>query len=207
MPLLEEPSLTFGEVDDLLYFTRVNEKEELDQTIAGLAQKYMCSRGAILSAAVDPESGNSVLHYCSANGFADLSKALLSQLGVRLEASGTTANKGREVIMVNRTNKQGNTPLHWAAYNGHLEVVKILIAAGADVWIKNSPGHLAMFEAERAEKSEVVQYLLEVGGERVERAGSETRPSAQDIAHVQSEVSSATNGVADMSMRDARPSG
>ena len=203
MPLLESPSLTFDEVNDLLYFTRANQVEELDQTVAELAQKYSCSREAVLSAGVDPASGNNVLHYCSANGLAELLKSLLAQLGVRQGADGSGAGKQREVKKINSTNKEGNTPLHWAAYNGQLEVVKILTAAGADMWIKNSAGHLAMFEAERAEKSDVVQHLLEVGGENVENAGVEQQPTADDVA----DVPNGSDGVPNRSTDQAGPSG
>jgi len=34
---------------------------------------------------------------------------------------------------VNQANERGATPLHWAAHKGHTEVVRLLIAAGADV--------------------------------------------------------------------------
>lgn len=170
------PALTFDEVDDLLYFTRANEAQELQQTITELAQKYSCSQKDVLEAAVDPESGNTVLHFCSANGLTQLLPGLLSALG---------ATEGSPIEFVNRGNKEGNTPLHWAAYNGHLEIVKALIASGADMWQKNTAGHLAMFEAERADKNDVVQYLLEAGGKEVERAGEEGMPSEEDVVEVQ----------------------
>lgn len=176
--------LTFDEVDDLLYFTRVNETQDLQQTIAELEQKYQCSSKQVLEACVDPETGNTVLHYCAANGFADLLPNLLA----KLSDIGSTPSSNGSVSpskSINHGNKEGNTALHWAAYNGHLEVVKLLIAAGADMWAKNAAGHLAMFEAERAEKSDVVQYLLDVGGNEVESAGEEGQPSMEDIADVQ----------------------
>jgi hypothetical protein len=62
------PTLTADEIDDVLYFTRVNEVEDLKTTITELAQKYQCQPQEIVEAAVDPESGNSTLHYCAANG-------------------------------------------------------------------------------------------------------------------------------------------
>ena len=64
------PTLTADEIDDVLYFTRVNEVEDLKTTIAELAQKYQCQPKDVVEAAVDPESGNSTLHYCAANGLA-----------------------------------------------------------------------------------------------------------------------------------------
>ena len=195
MPFLESPRLTFDEIDDLLYFTRVNEIDELDQTIGELAQKHNCSRGVIVSACSDSESGTTVLHYCAANGFTDLLKWFLTQPGIPLVAIGAAGNK---VTWINSINKQGNTPLHWAAYNGHLEIVKTLVSAGADIWIKNFAGHLAMFEAERAEKSDVVQYLLEAGGDRVERVGAETEAAPDDVGTAQNGESSSANSTADM---------
>lgn len=172
------PPLTLDEIDDLLYFTRVNEAQDLEQTIAELAQKYQCTAKDVLAATVDPNTGNSVLHYCSANGFADLLPTLLAKIGKSEDASSTTT-------LINHANKEGNTPLHWAAYNGQLAIVKMLVDAGADMWVKNAAGHLAMFEAERADKNEVTQYLLEAGGKDVETGASEERPTAEDVSDVQ----------------------
>lgn len=44
--------------------------------------------------------------------------------------------------------------------NGHLESVKLLIHAGADVTIINRAGHDAVYEAEINDKNEVVDWLL-----------------------------------------------
>ena len=41
-----------------------------------------------------------------------------------------------------------------------------------------------MFEAERADKHDVVQYLLQAGGSQVERSGVESQPTSEDIADV-----------------------
>jgi hypothetical protein len=62
--------------------------------------------------------------------------------------------------LINAVNEAGNTPLHWAALNGHLESVKLLIQNGADVTIINQAGHDAVFEAEINDKNEVVDWLL-----------------------------------------------
>ncbi|KXT04905.1 hypothetical protein AC578_3489 [Pseudocercospora eumusae] len=164
------PQLTFDEIDDLLYFTRANEVQDLQQTTTELSQKYSCEAKDVLSAAIDPESGNTVLHFCSANGFTELLQSFVSQ---------------NVTLLVNHGNKEGNTPLHWAAYNGHLPIVKLLVESGADMWAKNKAGHLAIFEAERADRSEVVQYLLIAGGEKVEEGGEEGQPSEEDVADVQ----------------------
>ncbi|WPH03877.1 Hypothetical protein R9X50_00676000 [Acrodontium crateriforme] len=161
-------TLSADEIDDLLYFTRANEADELDQALSELAKKNQCTTKDIVEAAIDPENGNTVLHYCSANGLIKL-----------VQQFSTLLDPIAESKLINYQNKEGSTPLHWAAYNGHLDVVKFLIEAKADMWLKNAAGHLAMFEAERADKNEVVTYLLEAGGKEVERTGSE-KPAGQE---------------------------
>lgn len=181
------PPLTADNIDDLLYLTRVNETEDLKQAIAECAKGYGCTPKQVLEVCIDPETGNSVLHYCSANGFIDLLQLLLGEL--KTEDHTVANGKAAEwPSLVNKQNAQGNTSLHWAAYNGHLEVVKALVNAGADMWIKNTAGHLAMFEAERADKSDVVQFLLEAGGREVERVGMEGVASQEDEAEAREGV-------------------
>lgn len=51
--------------------------------------------------------------------------------------------------IINHRNHSGNTPLHWAALNTHLDCVKALVEAGADVSSKNDAGLDAVFLAER----------------------------------------------------------
>ena len=58
----------------------------------------------------------------SANGHADIVKYLIS-------LNPSPAH-------MNALNETGNTPLHWAALNGQLEVVKALIASGADPMVR-----------------------------------------------------------------------
>lgn len=105
-----------------------------------------------------------------------------------------------DAASLNRQNAQGSTPLHWAALNGHLAVVKLLVGAGADMWTKNEAGHLAMFEAERADKGDVVQYLLEAGGKDVERVGAEGGVSEEDMKDMQVEEDAGEGGSGDIKM-------
>lgn len=70
--------------------------------------------------------------------------------------------------ILNTQNKAGNTPLHWAALNGHLECVKVLLEAGGDPTITNQRGHDAVYEAELNDKKEVVEWVLKEGGEGLE---------------------------------------
>ena len=71
---------------------------------------------------------------------------ILSHLLQKLSAADTA----QRTAFVNHRNHSGNTPLHWAALNTHLECIKALVEAGADVTIKNDAGHDAVFLAERS---------------------------------------------------------
>lgn len=73
-------------------------------------------------------------------------------------------------------NAWGNTPLHWASLNGHLEAVKALLAAGAKTDMKNKAGHDAIYEAEINSKDSVVEWLLQ------QDRGLDSRPGeAEDL--------------------------
>lgn len=65
--------------------------------------------------------------------------------------------------ILNLQNRSGNTALHWAALNGHLGAVEILIASGANSSIRNKAGHDAAYEAEINSKEGVVEWLLKEG--------------------------------------------
>jgi uncharacterized protein len=67
--------------------------------------------------------------------------------------------------IINAQNKAGNTPLHWAALNGHVENLLLLLRYGADPSILNAAGHDALFEAELNEKTKSVEVLLAEGKE------------------------------------------
>lgn len=64
---------------------------------------------------------------------------------------------------LNIQNASGNTSLHWASLNGHLEAVKLLMDAGADLTVMNKAGHDAVYEAEINSKDNVVEWLLTEG--------------------------------------------
>ena len=73
--------------------------------------------------------------------------------------------------LLDAQNAWGNTPLHWASLNGHLEAVKALLAAGANMDVKNKAGHDAIYEAEINSKDSVVEWLLQQ-----DRGGLDSRP-------------------------------
>lgn len=65
--------------------------------------------------------------------------------------------------ILNAPNSAGNTALHWAALNGHVSTILLLLSYGADPSVLNKAGHDALYEAEINEKSEAVDLLLREG--------------------------------------------
>ena len=61
---------------------------------------------------------------------------------------------------MNKTNNNGDTPLHNASDNGHLEVVNVLVGAGAEVNKTNIDGNTPLHEASRIGRFEVVKALI-----------------------------------------------
>lgn len=62
-----------------------------------------------------------------------------------------------------------------------METAKLLVQAGANLWVRNRSNNLAIFEAEQAGKDEVVAYLLQVGGAGGEGDAEEIEdPEAND---------------------------
>jgi ankyrin repeat protein len=85
------------------------------------------------------------------------------------------------LAILNAQNKSGNTALHWAALNGHLESVKKLLEYGADPTITNQKGHDAVYEAELNDKKEVVEWVLKEGGEGLEEGFGGDAEDAEPI--------------------------
>lgn len=169
MPSLTLPTPTPDELDDLIYFSRTGDLPSLKSLIQTLCSTHSCAPSIILASAIDIDadglgSQSSLLHYPSANGNLEIVQFLLSLLNPS-EISGehgTTADKSAPQL-VNHRNVSGNTPLHWAGMNGHLEVVKALVAAGADPTIVNEAGRDAVVESEVSGKDgarECAEWLL-----------------------------------------------
>ncbi|KDN43665.1 ankyrin [Tilletiaria anomala UBC 951] len=108
------------EIDDILFFARAGQLEELQETFDELCKKHSSAERSVdelkenIIKATRNETGNTALHYCCANGHKGVADYLIpsSSLSTLLAQ-----------------NEAGNTPLHWAALNGHVEVVQSLVDA------------------------------------------------------------------------------
>ncbi|MCG8339835.1 MAG: ankyrin repeat domain-containing protein [Cytophagales bacterium] len=60
---------------------------------------------------------------------------------------------------VEATDKNGQTPLHWAAYKGHLQVVAYLIENGAKINAKNNYNNTPRDRAAEKGYEEIVAFL------------------------------------------------
>ena len=97
-----------------------------------------------------------------------------------------------QTARLNCKNSSGNTPLHWASLNGHLEAVKVLIGAGADPAIRNKAGHDAVYEAEINGKDTVAEWLLTEGkGLETGVKGSQEGATMEDAMPGSSETAGA----------------
>ncbi|CAG7952055.1 unnamed protein product [Penicillium olsonii] len=152
-------ALSADAVDDLIYDARAGDLEALNADIAALASQHNCNESQIVASAIDLAdeseggSGSCVLHFPAANGNAGM---LIQDEDIRYGKILTTllqklssAEASQRSAFINHRNNSGNTPLHWAALNTHLECVKALVEAGADLDVKNDAGHDAVFLAER----------------------------------------------------------
>lgn len=72
MPAATLPTLTVDQIDDLLYLARLGETTDLKAGIDLFAKGLSTTSSIILTAAVDNDSGNGLLHMAVANGHTGL---------------------------------------------------------------------------------------------------------------------------------------
>jgi hypothetical protein len=93
--------------------------------------------------------GRKQLHFCAENGFTSSVKRLLSIRNIN----------------VNVKDDWNETPLHWAAYNGHIEIARLLLQNGAEVNAKSrwdrTPLHFSAFHGH----VDILHLLVENGAD------------------------------------------
>jgi ankyrin repeat protein len=64
--------------------------------------------------------------------------------------------------LVNSTNgnAHGSTPLHFAAHSGHADVIRVLLAHGANINARNNEGQTPLMIAADSSQTETVKLLL-----------------------------------------------
>lgn len=168
------PKLSEDEIDDLIYFARAGEVNDLTSTLVSLSSREAVSPAEILSAARD-EGKSTCLHMATGNGslgtyshntswpmsptesrpltyYPEIVKLLVSHFSDR--------PKEEKQAFLDAPNEFGNTGLHWAALGGHLEVVEYLIAEGASPALANDKNYIPLDLASFSEKMNVVDYFL-----------------------------------------------
>lgn len=154
---------------ELLLCARYGELPELQETLALIPPERI-----ELVLTQQDSRGNTPLHFCSANGHIDVVEHLLKVLQNR---------HGLDL-----QNEGGNTALHWACLNGHLATAKVLVAAGADVKIKNRGGRIPIDEAESQSKEAIVLWLIALDMQREKEAGMYDAENGMESANEEGDV-------------------
>ena len=84
------------------------------------------------------------------------------------DAAGVKALLAKDKGLTSAKDKDGSTPLHCAAWKGHLEVVRILLEAGAEIEAQNQNSHWGttpLHAASHGNQKAVVELLIERGAD------------------------------------------
>lgn len=127
------------QVEDFLDFARYGEFEAL---------KSIFDSEYVSKLAKCDNNGISLLHMAAANGHYECASLLLKCPQVHENS-------------LNLVNTEGNTPLHWAALNSHVNLVRLLLEHGADINIKNNADQTPFDEAVANEKFDVTAAIIE----------------------------------------------
>ncbi|KAJ2905304.1 ankyrin repeat containing protein yar1 [Zalerion maritima] len=159
--------LTEDEIDDLVYFARAGDIDELADAIKEISSRTSLAPPEVLLKAKD-EGGQTPLHMAVANGHLATTTLIISHI----------SSHPSKLTLLNAQNSFGNTPLHWAAERGHIEIVKFLVSSGADPTIANSKGDIPLDSAQFGMREEVTTYFI-AQNERLEKEG---KPSEEGLA-------------------------
>jgi hypothetical protein len=115
--------------------------------------------------------------------------------------TGVTA---KVIAFVNKPNEAGNTALHWAAMNGHVDAITKLIGdGGADASILNKAGYDAVYEAEVNGKEDAVMKIIEEGGGRIMKPVHPAEEAEGAEEDMEDSVTMVEEGMENVSVVDA----
>jgi ankyrin repeat protein/TPR repeat protein len=121
--------------------------------------KLLLEKGANINA--KGKHNDSVLHWTAARGHVQITKLLLEYIAyINNKTHWDVFHNSTDVVKplvkhkasINCKDNYGDTPLHKAARNGHLEVAEMLLAYGADVNAKNIKGLTSYKVAKKASR-------------------------------------------------------
>ncbi|KAF7328993.1 Ankyrin repeat-containing protein P16F5.05c [Mycena venus] len=135
---------TTDEQEEFLLSCRYGDLDDVKQ--------FIDQFGVATAAEIRDDNGNTALHMLCGNGHADVLDYLLPIVPPTLLSARNSAE---------------STPLHWAALNSHLDIVKKLVqfpgGPGIDlIDIKNAAGRSPLGEAELAGWDEGAQWLVQM---------------------------------------------
>ena len=104
-------------------------------------------------------------------GFAGVFLLTLSLAAANSDVADAAMRKDRTAVQgllqkganVNAAQSDGARAIHWAVYNGDLEMTKVLIAAGADVKVANRNGSTPLWLASTNGDAAIIRALLDGG--------------------------------------------
>ncbi|KAG5660504.1 hypothetical protein KAF25_003110 [Fusarium avenaceum] len=150
--IIMAPKLTEDEIDDLIYFSRAGEQEDLTESIKTLAERENASPAEIVAAAQDASNKSTCLHMATGNGHLEIVRQLIQYFDSR--------PKEQKQAFLDESNEAGNTGMHWAALGGHLDVIKLLLEQGASPALANEQNYVPLDLAYFNHKNEVAEYFL-----------------------------------------------
>lgn len=182
------PKLSEEDIDDVLYFSRVGENDDLSECLTALAERENVSQAEILLEAKN-EGKSTALHMATGNGHLGTLRSHLflrprndqERLREACAPIDVPANSLPETVRrllqcfegrptdetqtyLDEANEHGNTGLHWAALGGHLAIVKLLMEHGASPALANESNYVPLDLANLNEKRAVVEHFLASAG-------------------------------------------
>ncbi|KAK7415687.1 ankyrin repeat-containing protein [Neonectria punicea] len=168
--------LTEEEIDDLIYFSRAGEKDELIETLKGLADREKVTPAEVVAAAQD-DAKSTCLHMATGNGHLDVVRYLVQCFESR--------PKEEKQAFLDEGNEHGNTGLHWAALGGHLDTVKFLVEQEATPALANEQNYVPLDLAYFNNHNEIAQYFLKVAESLETKEGDTGLSAAVESAEIE----------------------